>query len=123
MRFRCSGNGCPIRGPLYICSGRLWGSRRSPVLHIAVWIRTKCTHKVTRLHIQVDFVPSHHTEHPRYKEPAHSVPHHTRTQHLLWKLNGTRQLPLLVITVHAAQSYLLLIPVCILYSPSPSSPY
>lgn len=26
MRFRCSGNGCPIRGPLCICcSARLWG--------------------------------------------------------------------------------------------------
>lgn len=119
MRFRCSGNGCPIRGPLCICSPSLWGAWPSPALQIAVWIRTKRTHEG---HLDADRGSFCTCPHYRVSVVLTAWPNGTSPHpHQLWKLNGTRQLPLLVITAHAVQSYYLLM--YAVYPSSPSSPY
>lgn len=75
MRFRCSGNACPIRGPGCIGSGISCGGLAVPGLQIAVWIRTKRINQQQ----QVPFVPAHIAEHRRYISltPAILLQQHT----------------------------------------------
>lgn len=123
MRFRCSGNGCPIRGPLCIHSGRLLGggggmqpvplSCRLPCGSVCVSTICTCPHyRVPRVHGAC---------------PGGTSPFgYTHNPHLEGSSTASHSCPCLVITVHAAQP----VPtharmnVCTqFYSSSPSSPY
>lgn len=76
MRFRCSGNGCPIRGPLYIGSGSFVGAGRPCPADCRV--DPNKTHtgpcRLPACPSQVLCVPAHNTQYRGYMTPPPAVP-------------------------------------------------